>query len=364
MSAAADNAVASEATALPHRLNLPDFCAARAVLAMSLIVELTAIVLTLSDDVRGIVSWLDLARSSLFLLWTGFGCAAVLCGLRGRLARIALVPACILALFAIVAVVAAVSVGALYVARFFPASGGNLGADTSTSLFLLRNVAIGAIVGALALRYFYVASEWRRNVEMQARARIHALQARIRPHFLFNSMNTIAALTRSDPAKAEEAVHDLADLFRANLNERRGVITLAEELEVAQIYERIEMLRLGDRLHIDWRIEGVPLDAQVPSLMVQPLLENAIYHGIEPRHEGGTVRIDGLLEGETIYFTVRNPLPVDGAPGRSGHQMALANIRERLELMYPGRASVSATREQDEYVVRLRFPRTRTPDNS
>ncbi|MFT3906537.1 MAG: sensor histidine kinase [Steroidobacteraceae bacterium] len=326
---------------------------------MTLIVELTAVVLTLADNARGIASWLDLARSSLFLLWTGLGCAAALCLLRAPLEKLQLPLACAAGLLAILGVVLLVSLGALYVARFFPARGGNLGADSNATLFVLRNLCIGAIVGALALRYFYVSSEWRRNVVMQARARIHALQARIRPHFLFNSMNTIAALTRSDPAKAEEAVQDLADLFRANLNEQRAVISLAEELEVAQIYERIEALRLGSRLHVDWRIDGLPLDIQVPSLMVQPLLENAIYHGIEPQHEGGTVRVDALLENDTVYMTVRNPLPPLSEPGRSGHQMALANIRERLELMYPDRASVSAGREHDEYVVRLCFPRSR-----
>ena len=106
-------------------------------------------------------------------------------------------------------------------------------------------MTIGLVITALALRYFYVAHEWQRNVEMQARARVHALQARIRPHFLFNSMNTIASLTRTDPAHAEQAVQDLADLFRANLSEKRNTITLEQELEVARIYQRIEELRLG-----------------------------------------------------------------------------------------------------------------------
>src|SRR5207245_5582855 len=99
--------------------------------------------------------------------------------------------------------------------------------------FLARNLGIGLVVTGVALRYFYVSHEWRRNIEMRATARVHALQARIRPHFLFNSMNTIASLTRSNPALAEQAVQDLADLFRANLSEKRNTITLKEELEGA-----------------------------------------------------------------------------------------------------------------------------------
>ncbi len=122
----------------------------------------------------------------------------------------------------------------------------------------------------LALRYFYVSRQWRRNIEIQSRARVHALQARIRPHFLYNSMNTIAALTRSDPAAAEQAVTDLADLFRANLNEKRSQIPLKEELEVARIYQRIEQLRLGERLRVAWHVQDLPMRALVPSLLVQP----------------------------------------------------------------------------------------------
>ena len=124
--------------------------------------------------------------------------------------------------------------------------------------FLVRNAGITFVVTALALRYFYVTHEWRHNVELQATARVHALQARIRPHFLFNSMNTIAALTRSNPARAEEAVQDLADLFRANLNEKRNQISLAEEIDVARTYQRMEQLRLGDRLRVDWKIDALP----------------------------------------------------------------------------------------------------------
>ena len=167
----------------------------------------------------------------------------------------------------------------------------------STGRFLLPNVGIAAIVGALALRYFHVAHEWRRSVELEARSRIRALQARIRPHFLFNSMNTIASLTRSDPARAEEAIEDLSDLFRVSLSEARAQITLREELEVARIYQRIEQLRLGDRLQVRWKVADLPAEAIVPSLLLQPLLENAIGHGIEPLPEGGTVTIEGHAEG-------------------------------------------------------------------
>jgi two-component system sensor histidine kinase AlgZ len=229
--------------------------------------------------------------------------------------------------------------------------------------FLVRNVAIGLVVTSLALRYFYVTHEWRRNIEMQATARVHALQARIRPHFLFNSMNTIASLTRTNPAVAEQAVQDLADLFRANLSEKRDTITLDQEYEVARTYQRIEELRLGSRLRVDWKIDSLPRKALVPGLMLQPLLENAIYHGIEPRPGGGTVTVTGELSGKLITIVVRNPVG-DYQNERDGNRLALANIRERLGLLYGERGLVKSGRYDNEFIVTLRFPHVEKLDEA
>jgi two-component system sensor histidine kinase AlgZ len=224
--------------------------------------------------------------------------------------------------------------------------------------FVLPNILIATVVGALALRYFYVSQQWRRSVELEARARIHALQARIRPHFLFNSMNTIAALTRSNPAQAEEAIEDLADLFRVSLNDARAQITLEEEVEIARTYQRIEQLRLGDRLQVRWNVADLPPRSIVPSLLLQPLLENAIGHGIEPLPQGGIVDVRGRLDGATIVLEVTNPTPGrTQSPSRRGNRMALENIRQRMELAFPGRAAVQVDDAEGRYTVRLRFPR-------
>jgi two-component system sensor histidine kinase AlgZ len=338
-------------------LYLPDFCTSRAALVLILIVELTAFVLTLARQSPVVDFWTDLARTSLFLLWIGIAGAALLCLVSKRLARLT-VPQGSAVVFALIgAVIAAVSICACLIGRSEMVA--ELGVmelfPRNVGLFLLRNLSIGLVITALALRYFFVTHEWRRNVEMQAAARVHALQARIRPHFLFNSMNTIASLTRSNPVLAEQAVQDLADLFRANLNEQRNVLLLEEELEVAHIYQRIEELRLGERLRVDWKVDGVPRNALVPGLMLQPLLENAIYHGIEPRPEGGTVTVSGEMSGRLITIVVRNPV---GEPRstRGGNQLALANIRERLGLMYGDKALIKAGRFDSEYIVTLRFP--------
>jgi two-component system sensor histidine kinase AlgZ len=335
----------------PRQLYLPNFCAASTVLVIILICELTALLLALGRNEAALGFWSDLGLTSMFLLWIALCGAALLCLLRDYLSRQSVAFSAAMVLTMIVTLVTVVSAVTYYFGS------GLLLQDHHWS-FLGRNAGISFVVTALALRYFYVTHEWRHNVELQAKARVHALQARIRPHFLFNSMNTIAALTRSNPARAEEAVLDLAELFRANLNEKRNQISLAEEIGVARTYQRMEQLRLGDRLRVDWKVDSLPTDALVPGLTLQPLLENAIYHGVEPRADGGVVTVTGEFNKGMITIVVRNPVPLANLTVRDGNRLALANIKERLDLMYGERATVKAGRFDEEYIVTLRFPFT------
>jgi two-component system, LytTR family, sensor histidine kinase AlgZ len=338
----------------PRQLYLPNFCAASSVLVIVVICELTALLLALARNSAALGFWSDLGLTSMFLLWIALCGAGLLCVMRNYLARQSVAVSAAMVLGITVALVTLVSA----VVYYFGSS--DLLPDKHWT-FLMRNAGITFVVTALALRYFFVTHEWRHNVELQAKARVHALQARIRPHFLFNSMNTIAALTRSNPARAEEAVQDLADLFRANLNEKRNQIALSEEIDVARTYQRMEQLRLGDRLSVEWKIDSLPVDALVPGLTLQPLLENAIYHGIEPRSEGGVVTVTGEFNKGMITIVVRNPVPPANLTVRDGNRLALANIKERLDLMYGERATVKAGRFDDQYIVTLRFPFTATP---
>ena len=337
---------------------LPDFCSGQMVLAIVLIAELVAIILALLRYTDSQAFWLTLARTSLFLLWAGLGCSAALCLARPWFAKFSTRSASALAIALLTGTTAAVSLVALYLGHTF--SGG---APRSPLLpennvgFVLRNVTVSAIIGALVLRYFYVAHQWRRNVELEARARIGALQARIRPHFLFNSMNTIAMLTRSDPVRAEQAVEDLSDLFRSSLADASIKVRLKEELEMTRIYQRVEQLRLGERLTVVWDVDRLPMRALVPGLCIQPLLENAIYHGIENLPQGGVVTISGENHGHAFEIEMRNPVPPDG-PKRhsSGNRIALENIRQRLDLAYDKPAKVTNVVENDEYRVTLWIP--------
>jgi two-component system, LytTR family, sensor histidine kinase AlgZ len=337
---------------------LPDFCEARAVFAIVLIAALLGVVLALARQPGEGAFWFDLARTSAFLLWAGLLCAAVLCRARPWLASKSVPAGTTLALLLLTGTVATLSLAVHLLSQLWPAHFGAPLLPLSPWGFVLPNVLITAVVGALALRYFYVAHQWRRSVELEARARIRALQARIRPHFLFNSMNTIASLTRTNPAQAEAAIEDLSDLFRVNLSDGRSQITLEEEIEVARTYQRIEQLRLGERLQVRWDVSELPPQCVVPSLLLQPLLENAIGHGIEPLPSGGIVDVRGQLDDDTILLEVTNPKPVGKSPApRRGHRMALDNIRQRLELVFPGRSSVEVDDNEDRFTVRLRFPR-------
>lgn len=346
-------------TRTPSKFHLPDFCAGNTTLAVVLIVELVAIMLTMARQPFHSNFWIDLASTSLFLLWQGLVCSAVLCRARPRLNQLPASRAYAIALMLMLASALLIAEVVYQVGdRFSVGMGGLYDVFPGNHWqFLLRTFAITFIVSSLALRYFHVSAEWRSSVELEAQSRIRALQARIRPHFLFNSMNTIAALTRSDPERAEEAVEDLADLFRANLSEARGWIPLKEELEIARIYQRIEQLRLGERLQVKWQIADLPMRALVPSLLVQPLLENAVYHGIEPLPDGGSIVIAGSFDGEHIELSVSNPVPVDDpALKRNGHGIALDNIQQRLQLAWPGKAQVELQQEPGQYRVVLRFP--------
>jgi two-component system sensor histidine kinase AlgZ len=337
---------------------LPDFCATTTVFVVVLVAALVAIVLTLAAyDTPG-EFLVELSKTAMFVLWLALLGCALMCMLRSRLEGAGRQRAFVLSFFILLAMCLALAELAYQVTRIFAES--VIIEDTHAG-FLFRTFAISSIVIALAMRYLYVSSEWRRSIVLEAQARISALQALIRPHFLFNSMNTIASLTRTDPRQAEEAVEDLSDLMRANLGSTRNRTTLKEELEIAAIYQRIEKLRLGDRLKVRWDVDELPMRALIPSLTIQPLLENAIYHGIELLPDGGEVAVSGKRDGKSLVITMSNPVAPNSKRAKSGNKMAMNNIRQRFELAYPrGATEKGATVDVDAsghaYTVTLRFP--------
>ncbi len=349
----------SDASALADDSYLPDFSTASAVAMLVLISQLIALVMTLSGDASGFVFYIELSKSSMLMLWMVLTSACVLSVTRPVLARQDAVIATLFCFGLILATTAVVSETVYWLGHYFSQqnSAGSGFFPQGRWEFLSRNLLIGLLVGVAVLRYFYVTHQWRRNVEKETQSRVTALQARIRPHFLFNSMNTIAALTRTDPSAAEQAVEDLADLFRASLSNPGDSITLEQELEIAHVYQRMEEQRLGSRLEVDWQLQDIPLQTRVPGLTIQPLLENAIYHGIEPLTEGGVVTIEGEEQDSMVKITMSNPVTRDAERrSRHGHKIALDNIRQRLELAYGERACLEIDDAEDRFRVLVGFP--------
>jgi two-component system sensor histidine kinase AlgZ len=202
-------------------------------------------------------------------------------------------------------------------------------------------------------------SRARRLSPALAEARLQALTSRIRPHFLFNALNSVLTLIRSDPVKAERAVENLAELQRALLSENRDLSTLKRELELAEAYLELESLRLGDRLQVVWRTSNAPPNAALPALILQPLLENAVCHGIEPLPEGGRIEVDIFTRQGELNLVVKNPCaqkPPAMASGRTGNRMALTNIRERLALHFDAQGRLSIQQPGGMFTVQVALP--------
>jgi two-component system sensor histidine kinase AlgZ len=218
---------------------------------------------------------------------------------------------------------------------------------------ILRSLILAAAATGTLLLYFNLRS--RALSPAIAEARLQALQARIRPHFLFNSLNAVLSLIRSDPKRAETALEDMADLFRVLMADNRQLVPLKNELELCRQYLGLEQLRLGDRLRLAWHTENMPEDALIPPLVLQPLLENAVYHGIEPFQEGGEININLYRSRDEVHLVLTNPYRMDG-DHHNGNKMALSNIRERLALHFDAEAKLIAKVSGNQYQVRIVIP--------
>ncbi len=225
--------------------------------------------------------------------------------------------------------------------------------------FVLRTLAIAACAAAVALVYWALLIQSRKQLAAETGVRMNALQSRIRPHFLFNTLNTISSLIHDRPEQAEQATMDLADLLRTGLKDE-PTHALSDELDLIRGYLRIEQLRLGDRLNIEWDIsEEVPLGQQLPPLLLQPLVENAVIHGISRRAEGGALRIEGrCIRFARIRFTVTNPLADPDSRPAEGNQSALENIRQRLALAFEERHGLKTWVEDGHFMAELTIPVT------
>ncbi|TCD18695.1 sensor histidine kinase [Pseudomonas sp. IC_126] len=330
---------------------VPELCQPEALLGLVLLAELLVLVFVLAEPMQPGFNWMRLALTSLFVQWVMLLSAGLTCQLRPLLARLspwaAGLACCVMVVGLTLACTAVADIYQL---------GGPLTRAGEVNLYL-RHALISLIMSGLLLRYFYLQSQWRRQEQAELKARIESLQARIRPHFLFNSLNSIASLVVTDPSKAEQAVLDLSDLFRASLARPGTLVPWRDELELSRRYLSIEHYRLGDRLQVEWQVDGVPDDLLIPQLTLQPLLENALIHGIQPRIDGGMVSVTANYVDGMFHLEVSNPFD-DGAqtqPSR-GTQQALHNIDARLTALFGPAASLSVKRYNARYYTCLRYP--------
>lgn len=335
---------------------LPELCEPEALFVLVLLAELLVLVLVLAEPMLPHFDWVRLALTSLFVQWIVLLSAACMCRLRPLLARLRpWLAGCLCS-----ALVVLLTLSCTLLADHYNL-GGALPRQGEVNLYL-RHALIALIMSALLLRYFYLQSQWRRQEQAELRARIESLQARIRPHFLFNSLNSIASLVVSDPVKAEQAVLDLSDLFRASLARPGTLVPWRDELALARRYLSIEQYRLGERLQLEWHVDGVPDDLPIPQLTLQPLLENALLHGIQPRIQGGLVRIEADYRDGLFSLCVSNPFEAapDDPPSR-GTRQALSNIEARLTALFGMKATLSTERRDGRHHTCLRYPCERLP---
>ena len=269
-------------------------------------------------------------------------CIVTLAAASPLLGRLAYWKGCV----AVLAIVAALTAAAY-------AAVSAVAADAAEGTDLARMLVLSALATALLLGYFRLLAKAYSPALVEAR--LQALQARIRPHFLFNSLNTVLSLLRRDPQRAERALEDLSDLFRTLMSEPRQFVRLADEIALLERYAALEQLRLGDRLQITWELDSAPADALLPPLVLQPLLENAVHHGVEPGTGPGVVLVRIERRGERVLARIENPY-IEEQQKRAGNRMALDNIRERLLLFFDAEARIRTSAADARYRVEIEIP--------
>ncbi len=333
---------------------LPAFCTARVILITLAMGAALSLLLTLVPDV-GPERWTRFGTTLWLVTWIALVTVALLCATRRWLDRLplpALLGIIVVLLLTVTAVTSAVAFGALQSIGWRP--------HETAGEFLLHNLAIALLVGLIGIWMFSLHLGNARQINAAAEARLSALHARIRPHFLFNSLNTVAELVHDRPEAAEQAVLDLSRVFRAALAAESSS-TLAEEIELAQRYLEIERWRLGERLHVDWQLPDPLPDAQLPVLTLQPLVENAVRHSVERQAEPGPIRVECQAGSQSISLVIENDRVTGpdrhGRDRSEGNGMALANIRDRLALMFGEAASLRAGPVDGRFRVKLVIPR-------
>jgi len=333
---------------------IPDFCNGGVIINVALIAQLIAIIISVvspppeSDPIK------QFLLHSLYVQWVGMASAIALCLGRNRLNRLPPVRAVLAAYLVLLCVAFAVAelrVWVMWAVNLLPTP-----RPDWYGYFHLENLTVAAMVDALALRYFIARHQLRRAALAEAQARMQALKYRIRPHFLFNSMNIIASLTRREPARAEAAIEDMADVFRLMLDDSKTLVPVRSELDVTRKYLALEQLRLDDRLRVHWDLGELPRTAKMPVLMLQLVLENAIYFGVEPLPEGGDLHVSLHVTDGMLQLSVVSPMAESAAEGTRTSNDTLANLALRLDGHYGDAARLESSQVDGKLQVKIVLP--------
>ncbi|MFU2509566.1 sensor histidine kinase [Pseudoalteromonas sp. ASV78] len=318
----------------------------RGVLATLVVAQVIATVLAFAPTTAGDI-WLRLGTISLFLHLTFLSSLTWLYLLRKQLEQISQalqLSALMLSLLLTTAIFSGLLVE--FASDFI--------AQQNSYAFILRNLLVVFLVTALFIQFLTIHFEKEQQTNALARAELDALQARIRPHFLYNSLNTAAELTHYDPQAAEQAILALAALSQAAM--RVGKETaLADEITLTQQYIKLESWRFAERLQVNWQLPEQLPAITIPCLTLQPLLENAVCHGVEPALTGAIIYVELHISKRSLVILVENPISSQQQK-RPGNGMALDNIRQRLDLYYQGRAKLTVTTRGNVFRVKLVLP--------
>lgn len=336
---------------------LPNLCGAKTLLRVILIAELIAIILALAATKELSSFPTALGLHSLFVQWVALASTLSICFISKLMHTPSVTKTTVIVLVVVASFILMASFLGINILKPAVETESKFYQDM---LFVLKNLIIGLGISLVALRYFYIQHQWEATVEADSEAKYSALQSRMRPHFLFNSLNTIAHLVHKEPQRAEDAILDLADIMRTTLD-RRSRISLQEELDLTIRYLRMEGLRLGPRrLTIAWDMDrnSLPMDMPIPPLLLQPLVENAIYHGIQPRKDGGLLGISLYDAGDHLDVSITNPLPPEGvSTHQKGNHIAQENMVDRLKLAYGDRANLRIQKSAQQYRVSFSIPK-------
>jgi two-component system sensor histidine kinase AlgZ len=293
-----------------------------------------------------------LSTLSLLSQFIGLIVLVVLCKFRSFFNSIQVVPGVLLLLFIVIAITFVIAnIIAWLDFRLFSF----VLLNEEVNNYLVIKLSVAAVVVTLALvRYFYIQDQWKLQVQNLSDTRLRALQSRIKPHFLFNTLNSIASLVSIDSQKAEQAIVDLSSLMRRTFTEQNKEVSISDELNFVKQFLSIEKLRLGDRLDFDIDCEKELLHNKIPVLSIQPLVENAIIHGIQPLEKGGKIEVKIFAEDKMIIIKVRNPYLLGFNKTVNG--MALKNIEERLKLLYGNSSFMKIVSEDQIFDIQLSIP--------